>query len=162
QIAANRHGRPADALTLIGVTGTNGKTTTNFLAEAIARAAGGTPGVIGTVVYRFGDQARPAPFTTPTPLELHATLAEMPAAGCAHVAMECSSHALALHRLEGVRFRVAAFTNLTQDHLDLHGSMEAYRDAKARLFAEHLAPDGTAVVLTDHPYGEGMAQAARG
>jgi UDP-N-acetylmuramyl-tripeptide synthetase len=159
-IAANRFGRPAEALTMLGVTGTNGKTTTNFLAEAIARAAGGKPGVIGTVVYRWGDVSKPAPYTTPTPLELHATLAEMRAAGCTHAAMECSSHALALDRLEGVKFRVAAFTNLTQDHLDLHGTMEAYRDAKARLFAEHL--DGTAVILMDHPYGEFMANAARG
>src|SRR5205823_5129998 len=84
------------------------------------------------------------------------------AAGCTHVAMECSSHALALDRLEGVQFRVAAFSNLTQDHLDFHGTMEAYRDAKARLFAEHVAPGGASVILIDHEYGEFMARAARG
>jgi UDP-N-acetylmuramyl-tripeptide synthetase len=162
RIAANRYGRPADALTLVGVTGTNGKTTTTFLVEALLRANGGEPGVIGTVTYRFAGQSRPAPFTTPTPLELHATLAEMRAAGCRAAVMECSSHALALDRLEGVAYRVAAFTNLTQDHLDFHGTMEAYRDAKARLFAEHVADGGASVVLIDHEYGEFMAQAARG
>jgi UDP-N-acetylmuramyl-tripeptide synthetase len=162
RIAANRFGRPAEAMTLIGVTGTNGKTTTTFLAEALVRAAGGRPGVLGTVVYRWAGRERPAPFTTPAPLELHATLAEMRASGCTHVAMECSSHALQLGRLDGVRFAVAAFTNLTQDHLDFHGTMEAYRDAKAKLFAENLAVDGSAVVLVDRPGGRYMAEAARG
>jgi UDP-N-acetylmuramyl-tripeptide synthetase len=159
-IAANRYGRPADALALVGVTGTNGKTTTTFLAEALIRSVG-EPGVLGTVTYRWRGVSKPAPFTTPTPLELHATLAEMRAAGCTHVAMECSSHALALDRLEGVKFRVAAFTNLTQDHLDFHGTMEAYRDAKARLFAEHVADGGASVILTDHEYGEYMVDRAR-
>jgi UDP-N-acetylmuramyl-tripeptide synthetase len=160
RVAANRWGRPAERLTLIGVTGTNGKTTTTFLAEALARASGGEPGLIGTVEYRHHGQSRPAPFTTPAPLELQATFAEMLAAGCTHVAMECSSHALQLGRLDGVKYRVAAFTNLTQDHLDFHGTMEVYRDAKALLFSEHL--DGTAVVLVDGEYGEHMARAARG
>jgi UDP-N-acetylmuramyl-tripeptide synthetase len=162
QLAANRFGRPADALTMIGVTGTNGKTTTTFLVEALVRAAGGRPGVLGTVAYRFADRTWPAPFTTPTPLALHRTLAEMRAAGCTHVAMECSSHALALDRLEGVRFRVGVFTNLTQDHLDFHGSMEAYRDAKARLFSRHLAEDGVAVINLDGEGAAAMARAARG
>jgi UDP-N-acetylmuramoyl-L-alanyl-D-glutamate--2,6-diaminopimelate ligase len=163
RIAANRFGRPAEALTMIGVTGTNGKTTTTFLVEGLARAAGGEPGVIGTVAYRWGGATRPAPFTTPAPLELHATLAEMKKAGCTHVTMECSSHALALGRLEGVRFRVAAFTNLTQDHLDFHQTMDAYRDAKALLFARHLVEGaGVAVVLIDREHGDHMARAARG
>src|SRR5207248_3670118 len=116
----------------------------------------------GTVTYRHRGQERPAPFTTPTPLELHRTLREMVDAGCTHVVMECSSHALALERLFGVRYRVAAFTNLTQDHLDFHGTMEAYRDAKARLFHDHLHPDGVAVILVDGPFGLAMAQATRG
>jgi UDP-N-acetylmuramyl-tripeptide synthetase len=162
QIAANRWQRPADALAMIGVTGTNGKTTSTFLAEALVRAAGGEPGVLGTVTYRYGQVSRPAPFTTPTPLELHATLAEMRAAGVSHVAMECSSHALELDRLEGVTYRVAAFSNLTQDHLDFHGTMEAYRDAKARLFRDHVRADGASVILMDHEYGAFMAKAARG
>jgi UDP-N-acetylmuramyl-tripeptide synthetase len=164
QIAANRYRRPAEALDLVGVTGTNGKTTTTFLAEALIRRSGGEPGVIGTVTYRHHGQSRPAPFTTPTPLELHATLDDMRRAGCTHVAMECSSHALALDRLEAVQFRVAAFTNLTQDHLDFHSTMEAYRDAKALLFRDHLRSDGVGVVLLDGDgeYGRFMADAAGG
>jgi UDP-N-acetylmuramyl-tripeptide synthetase len=162
QLAANRYGRPADAMTLIAITGTNGKTTTTFLAEALARAAGGLPGVLTTVTYRFGAVARPAPFTTPTPLVLHETLAEMRAAGVTHVAMEASSHALALHRLDGVRFAVAAFTNLTQDHLDFHGTMERYRDAKAQLFREHLGPNGVGVINLDGEGGDWMLQEVRG
>ena len=138
-IAANRWGRPADAMTMIAVTGTNGKTTTTFLVEALARAAGGEPGVIGTVDLSLRRRARDqAPFTTPTPLVLHATLAEMRDGGVTHVAMEASSHALELGRLDGLRYRVAAFTNLTQDHLDFHGTMEAYAESKAKLFREHL------------------------
>jgi len=159
-VAANRFGRPGDAMTLVGVTGTNGKTTLTFLAEALCRAAGGAPGVIGTVTYRWGGASRPAPFTTPTPIQLHETFAAMREAGTTHVAMECSSHALALGRLAGVRYAVAAFTNLTQDHLDFHGTMEAYRDAKALLFRDHLAPGGAAVVYSDRPYGEHMASVA--
>ena len=150
QIAANRWGRPAEKLRLVGVTGTNGKTTTAFLTEALT---GG--GVIGTVVYRYQDWVQPAPFTTPGPLELHATFAEMLRRGAKAVAMECSSHALSLGRLEGVKLDVAAFTNLTQDHLDFHGTMEAYRDAKALLFTEHLR--GTAVVNLQGAYGEYFA-----
>jgi UDP-N-acetylmuramyl-tripeptide synthetase len=153
EIAANRWGRPADRLTLVGVTGTNGKTTTAFLAEALTAG-----GVIGTVVYRYHGDEKPAPFTTPGPLELHAVFAEMLAAGCTHVAMECSSHALQLGRLEGVEFEVAAFTNLTQDHLDFHGTMEAYRDAKALLFTQHLR--GAAVINLDAEYGPYMAEVA--
>ncbi|HXU73884.1 MAG TPA: UDP-N-acetylmuramoyl-L-alanyl-D-glutamate--2,6-diaminopimelate ligase [Polyangia bacterium] len=161
-IAANRWGRPADAMTMIAVTGTNGKTTTTFLVEGLARAAGGRPGVIGTVTYRFGDVVRESPFTTPTPLVLHATLAEMRAAGVTHVAMEASSHALELRRLDGVRYRVAAFTNLTQDHLDFHGTMQAYADSKAKLFREHLTDDGVGVINLDNEWGGFMLQEVRG
>ena len=157
-IAANRYGRPAHAMTLIGITGTNGKTTCTYLVESLLREAGKIPGVIGTVAYRSPAGDRPAPFTTPTPLALHATLAEMRDAGCTHVVIECSSHALALGRLEGVTFTVAAFTNLTQDHLDFHLDMERYADAKALLFRHHLS--GTAVVCVDGAYGAKMATAA--
>jgi UDP-N-acetylmuramyl-tripeptide synthetase len=161
-IAANRWGRPADAMTMIAVTGTNGKTTTTFLVEGLARAAGGRPGVIGTVTYRFGTTTYQAPFTTPTPLVLHATLAEMRAAGVTHVAMETSSHALELGRLDGVRYRVAAFTNLTQDHLDFHGTMQAYAESKAKLFREHLTDDGVGVINMDNEWGAFMLQEVRG
>lgn len=168
-IAANRYGRPAEAMTLVAVTGTNGKTTTTHLIEAMLNAAEradaeprseGRAGVIGTIAYRFGGHRWPAPLTTPTALLLQQTLGEMRALGATHVVMEASSHALALHRLHGVRFRVAAFTNLTQDHLDFHGDMEAYFQAKLRLFHEHLQPPsegGRAVVLIDDEAGARIA-----
>jgi UDP-N-acetylmuramoyl-L-alanyl-D-glutamate--2,6-diaminopimelate ligase len=155
-LAARRLGSPAERMKLLGVTGTNGKTTSSYLAEALVhRLPGGRPGVIGTVAYRWPGVERTANFTTPTPLELHGTLAEMAAAGCTHVAMECSSHALALDRLAGLRFWVSAFTNLTQDHLDFHQTMEAYFEAKARLFTE--LTDGQSVVLIDQDPGEQLA-----
>ena len=162
QLAANRYGRPAEAMTLVGITGTNGKTTSTYLVEALLREGGKVPGVIGTVAYRSPAGDRPAPFTTPTPLALHATLAEMRDAGCTHVVMECSSHALALDRLAGLRFAVAAFSNLTQDHLDFHADMDDYADAKALLFSRHLAEAGNAVICVDGPYGERMVRAASG
>ena len=157
------YGEPSRTLRMVGITGTNGKTTTTYLVESMLRAGGRKVGVIGTVNYRYGDVVKPANFTTPTALELHAVLAEMLAAGCTHVVMEASSHALALDRLAGVRFRVGAFTNLTQDHLDFHGSMDAYFHAKARLMRSLLAPqDGVGVVLLDGEYGKRMATAVVG
>jgi murE/murF fusion protein len=153
-------GDPARRLALVGITGTNGKTTTTYLVESIVAAAGARPGVIGTVSYRWGGQTFPAPYTTPTPEVLHADLARIADAGCDHVVMEVSSAALAMGRLGGVAFAVGAFSNLTQDHLDVHGTMEAYRDAKRLLFARHLAPDGVAVVNVDDPEGDGMVAAA--
>ncbi|HET7499977.1 MAG TPA: UDP-N-acetylmuramoyl-L-alanyl-D-glutamate--2,6-diaminopimelate ligase [Kofleriaceae bacterium] len=156
-------GDPAAAMTLIGITGTNGKTTTTYLVESILVAAGARPGVIGTVEYRWGQGADrrsiEAPFTTPTPQVLHDTFAAMRDAGVTHVVMEVSSAALAMARLAGVQFAVGAFSNLTQDHLDVHGTMAAYRDAKRLLFRHHLA-GGAAVVNIDDPEGEGMAMAA--
>jgi len=160
--AARTVGRPGDRMQLIGITGTNGKTTTTYLVEALLRAAGHHPGVIGTVSYRFGDREVPAPYTTPTPLELHSILAEMAAAGCTHAIMETSSAALSMGRLAGVAFGVAVFTNLTQDHLDVHETMTAYRDAKLRLFRDYVADDGTAIAFVDEPYGEHMLLASRG
>ena len=159
-LVGKRLGDPARAMTLVGVTGTNGKTTTTYLVEAILRAAGHRVGVIGTVEMRYGDKIIPASYTTPTPQILHGALAEMRAAGCTHVVMEVTSSALAMERVVGLAFTVAAFSNLTQDHLDVHGSMAAYRDAKRRLFAESMAPDGTAVVNLDDPEGAAMGAAA--
>ena len=153
-------GDPAKAMTLIGITGTNGKTTTTYLVESILTAAGHKPGVIGTVTYRWAGQSIDAPYTTPTPQVLHETFAKMRDAGCTHVVMEVSSIAISMDRVAGVQFAVAAFSNLTQDHLDVHGSMEAYRDAKRRLFSDHLS--GTAVVNVDDPEGAGMAAGAKG
>ncbi|HEY1554103.1 MAG TPA: UDP-N-acetylmuramoyl-L-alanyl-D-glutamate--2,6-diaminopimelate ligase [Kofleriaceae bacterium] len=148
-------GDPAKAMTLVGITGTNGKTTTTYLVESILAAAGAKPGVIGTVDLRWAGKAVPASYTTPTPAQLHGTLAQMRDAGCTHVVMEVTSIALAQERAAGLSFAVAAFSNLTQDHLDIHGTMDAYREAKRRLFSELL--DGTAVVNIDDPAGEAMA-----
>lgn len=159
-LTARRAGRPADRLTLIGVTGTNGKTTTTYLIEEILRAAGHRPGVIGTVSYRYGGSEFPAAYTTPTPDELHRVFGAMVDAGCTHAVLEVSSAALAMDRLAGVTFAAAGFSNLTQDHLDLHGSMEAYRAAKRRLFEDHLAPDGVAVAVADDAEGPAMLAAA--
>ncbi|MBA3456617.1 MAG: UDP-N-acetylmuramoyl-L-alanyl-D-glutamate--2,6-diaminopimelate ligase [Deltaproteobacteria bacterium] len=153
-------GDPAKAMTLIGITGTNGKTTTTYLVESILLAAGKKPGVIGTVTYRWDGQSIDAPYTTPTPQVLHETFVKMRDAGCTHVVMEVSSIALSMDRVAGVQFDVAAFSNLTQDHLDVHGSMDAYRDAKRLLFADHL--HGVAVVNVDDPEGAGMAAKASG
>jgi len=154
-LVARSLGNPAKGMTLIGITGTNGKTTTTFLVEEILRAAGHVPGVIGTVTYRWPGTTIDAPYTTPTPQVLHDTFTKMREAGVTHVVMEVSSIALAMDRVAGIEFAVAAFSNLTQDHLDVHGTMEAYSDAKRRLFADYL--DGTAVVNVDDPAGPTMA-----
>jgi murE/murF fusion protein len=150
-------GDPAAAMTLIGVTGTNGKTTTTYLVESILEAAGHKPGVIGTVELRWAGKSTPASYTTPTPQQLHGTLAQMRADGCTHVVMEVTSIAILQERVAGMAFQVGAFSNLTQDHLDIHGSMDAYRAQKRRLFSELLKKDGVAVVNIDDPEGEGMA-----
>ncbi|MBI4511862.1 MAG: UDP-N-acetylmuramoyl-L-alanyl-D-glutamate--2,6-diaminopimelate ligase [Deltaproteobacteria bacterium] len=156
-LAARIAGRPSDRMTVVGVTGTNGKTTTTYLLESILRAADQRPGVIGTVNYRFAGKEVPAPFTTPTPVPLHQLFAQMNEAGCTHVVTETSSAALEMDRLEGTRFQVAGFSNLTQDHLDVHGTMEAYFEAKSQLFARLLAPGGAAVAMVDDDVGHGEA-----
>jgi UDP-N-acetylmuramoyl-L-alanyl-D-glutamate--2,6-diaminopimelate ligase len=159
--AARLAGDPSATLALVGVTGTNGKTTTTYLLEAIWRAAGFQPGVIGTIAYRYAGTSRPAPFTTPEAPALQMLLAEMRRAGTTHVAMEVSSHALALERVEGARFDAAVFTNLTRDHLDFHPTLEDYYAAKARLFLDHLPAGGkpapVAVVNLDDAAGERLA-----
>jgi len=135
-IGANFHGRPAEAMTLIGVTGTNGKTSSTLLLKHVLETARGCKvGLIGTMDNMIGQQVIPAERTTPESLDLQALFAQMRDAGCSHVIMEVSSHAICLDRVAGVPFRVAAFTNLTEDHLDFHKTMEAYCDAKAELFA---------------------------
>ncbi|MEZ4364847.1 MAG: UDP-N-acetylmuramoyl-L-alanyl-D-glutamate--2,6-diaminopimelate ligase [Kofleriaceae bacterium] len=149
-------GSPATRLRLIGVTGTNGKTTTSYLLEHVLAAAGAATGLVGTVSYRWPGHEVPAAYTTPTPQVLHETFAEMVAAHTTDCVMEVSSAALAMRRLAGVQFAVAAFSNLTQDHLDVHGDMASYAAAKRRLFTEHLAPDGVAVINVDDPAAEQM------
>src|SRR6185436_9242476 len=117
-LVARSLGDPAKSLVLVGITGTNGKTTTTYLVEAILEAAGHKPGVIGTVTYRWAGKSKEAPYTTPTPQVLHETFVAMKADGVTHVVMEVSSAALAMDRLAGIQFKVGAFSNLTQDHLD--------------------------------------------
>jgi len=138
-LSAGFFGRPSEKLTLIGVTGTNGKTTTSFLIEKVLEAAGFRVGVIGTLNARYPGTVLNNPVTTPESIDLQRLLAEMVGAGVTHVVMEVSSHALDLHRVDHCAFDGAVFTNLTQDHLDYHGDMEAYWASKRRLFTEHLA-----------------------
>lgn len=151
QMAAAFYEHPSHTLGLIGVTGTNGKTTITYLVEAIFKANGLQAGVIGTVTYRYGDRERPADQTTPGPEEVQRLLQEMVQAKVSHCVMEVSSHALALERVRGCRFAAALFTNLTRDHLDFHRDMEDYYQAKARLFREY--PLGVAVVNCDDAFG---------
>jgi UDP-N-acetylmuramoyl-L-alanyl-D-glutamate--2,6-diaminopimelate ligase len=155
-------GHPSRALTVVGITGTNGKTTTSYLVEALLAARGFPTGVIGTIQYVVRGQAREASQTTPDALTLQGLLAEMIAAGVGGVAMEVSSHALEQRRVDGIAFDVAVFTNLTQDHLDFHGTMERYAAAKARLFFELLReggkPGATAVLNADDPVGARWAR----
>ena len=145
------HDDPAAGMVLVGVTGTNGKTTTAFLVEAGLRAAGHRTGLMGTVLTRIGDDVVPSVRTTPEAPDVQALLAAMRERGTTAVAMEVSSHALSLGRVDDVRFDVAAFTNLSQDHLDFHGSMEEYEAAKASLFTP--ARSRTGVVDVDDPAG---------
>ena len=128
------YGHPSQRLKLIGITGTNGKTTTTYLVKSVIEAAGQTAGLIGTIDYRIGDRVYPAPNTTPESLDLQRLLSEMVGLGAGLCVMEVSSHALALGRTLGCEFAVAAFTNLTQDHLDFHENMDAYFQAKLLLF----------------------------
>ncbi len=153
-------GNPANGLQIVGITGTNGKTTTSFLLESMLKASGAIPGIIGTVSYRFAGKDKPAPYTTPTPRILQETLSEMKSAGCTHIIMEVSSAALSMRRLAGIQLDVAAFSNLSQDHLDVHGSMEEYQAAKALLFSRRLKVDGKAIVNIDDSAGEAMLSAA--
>jgi len=152
-------GHPSRALTVVGITGTNGKTTTSLLVDALLRAGGRPTGLVGTIEYRIGSERVPAGQTTPEAVELQSLLARMLDRGVAAVAMEVSSHALALSRVDGIEFDVAVFTNLTQDHLDFHGTLDAYREAKARLF--RLLASGrkgrrAAVINSDDPASAAM------
>src|SRR3982750_1442933 len=152
------YGHPARRLKLAAVTGTNGKTTTTFLIKHICERAGLRCGLIGTVRYEIGERVLPAIRTTPQSLDLQELLAQIANAGCKAAAMEVSSHALAQDRTRGLEWNVAVFTNLTQDHLDFHGTMENYFAAKAKLFHQ-LAEQKkkrkpVAVINVDDRYGE--------
>ncbi len=151
--AANFYGHPADRLKVIGVTGTKGKTTTTFILEEILRAAGAAPGLIGTIEYRRPGWRMDAPRTTPESSDLQAMLRDFLDHGVSHVVMEVSSHALEQKRVWGVGYDVAVFTNLSGEHLDYHPSMEAYFEAKKKLFfLDHKK--STAVVNWDDPWGQ--------
>src|SRR5438046_3676313 len=155
--SASFYGHPARKLKLAAVTGTNGKTTTTFLIKHICENAGLRCGLIGTVRYEIGDRILPAIRTTPESLDLQELLAQIANAGCKAAAMEISSHALAQERTRGIEWNVAVFTNLTQDHLDFHGTMENYFEAKAKLFAglagQNQKTKPAAIVNIDDRYG---------
>ncbi|WP_319524161.1 UDP-N-acetylmuramoyl-L-alanyl-D-glutamate--2,6-diaminopimelate ligase [uncultured Desulfosarcina sp.] len=163
RLACRFYDDPSRQMTLVGVTGTNGKTTVTYLLEKMLTRAGKRPGVVGTINYRYGDQVFDNPVTTPESLELQGILRQMADAGVTHAVMEVSSHALDLHRVDGCRFDLAVFTNLTQDHLDYHGDMNRYWACKKRLFTEFLKPVDSevpvrAVVNTDDPKGRELAE----
>jgi UDP-N-acetylmuramyl-tripeptide synthetase len=138
QLSARFYGDPSEHLTVIGITGTNGKTTCAYLIESILQKSGCQVGVIGTINYRFAGKEYDNAITTPESLDLQKILARMRAAGTTHVVMEASSHAIDLYRIQNCWFDVAVFTNLTQDHLDFHGDMQSYWFSKKRLFTEYL------------------------
>jgi UDP-N-acetylmuramoyl-L-alanyl-D-glutamate--2,6-diaminopimelate ligase len=152
--------RPTEELVVAGVTGTNGKTTTSYLIHSIFEAAGMRPGLIGTIESRVGSEARPAVRTTPEAIDLQRMFRQMLDAGDRSVVLEATSHGSALGRLERVRFHAIAFTNLTQDHLDFHPSMEDYFDAKRRLFTEH-EPAPAAAINVDDAWGRKLAEELR-
>ncbi len=165
-VAALLNGHPSKKIALVGITGTNGKTTLTFLMEAIVKAAGGKPGVIGTISYRWADGQVTAVHTTPEASDLQFLFREMVEAGVTHAFVEVSSHGLHRGRLMGCEFNVGVFTNLTQDHLDYHGNLEDYYLAKQALFTQLLPAsskkDLAAVVNADDPYGRRLSLEIKG
>ncbi|HEX6642166.1 MAG TPA: UDP-N-acetylmuramyl-tripeptide synthetase, partial [Thermoanaerobaculia bacterium] len=156
-LAANFHGRPAEKLSLVGVTGTSGKTTTTRMIESVFDALGKPVGLIGTIEYRAGDERLMADRTTPDAVVLQEWFAKMVDAGVKHAVMEVSSHALALKRTHGVRFAAAVFTNLSREHFDFHKDFEDYFAAKRILFDQIDRTRQTAVVNLDDDYGRRLA-----
>ena len=159
-MSANYYSHPSRTLTMVGVTGTNGKTTTTHLIKAILEATGQRVGLLGTIEYRIGDEVIPASHTTPESLELNELLARLVTSGCESVSMEVSSHALHQSRVYGLEFDAAVFTNLTQDHLDYHGSMEEYFKAKKILF-DSLDHDAVAITNADDAWGMQIAASTK-
>ena len=154
-IGTNYYGRPAESMTMIGVTGTNGKTSTTWLLkQVLEQVTGKKVGLVGTMANYIGQQELPTERTTPESIELQALFAQMVQGGCSYAVMEVSSHALVLDRVAGIPFDVAAFSNLTRDHLDFHNTMEEYCDAKAILFGRCRK----AVVNADDPWSQRMVQ----
>jgi len=159
-LAAAVAGDPTRTLSVVGITGTNGKTTSSYLTEAALRGAGAVPAVVGTLGARIGEERIPLGHTTPEADDLQALARRALDAGATHLVMEVSSHALELERVRACNFAVAVFTNLTQDHLDFHGTMDRYAAAKRRLFVEH-AP-AAAVINVDDAFGRTLAADCRG
>ena len=149
-LSAEFFGHPSREMQVVGVTGTNGKTTTSYVAQSIFEAAGVRCGLMGTVTYRIGDRDVAATRTTPEAPDVHALMRQMVNAGCKACVMEVSSHALTMRRTDGIHFAAGVFTNLTRDHLDFHRDMEDYFAAKRRLF-EMLPPDAPALINADDP-----------
>jgi UDP-N-acetylmuramoyl-L-alanyl-D-glutamate--2,6-diaminopimelate ligase len=165
KLSANYYHHPSDKLQVIGVTGTNGKTSTTLILENILKMAGHRSGVLGTLAYRWGDRVLRAPMTTPESLDLQRLFHEMQQDRVTHVVMEVSSHALSLGRVDGTRFRAAVFTNLSQDHLDYHTDMEDYFAVKSRLFTSHLRTRegvAAAVINRDDLYGARLIEKTGG
>jgi UDP-N-acetylmuramoyl-L-alanyl-D-glutamate--2,6-diaminopimelate ligase len=161
RLAVNFYEDPSRSFQLIGVTGTNGKTTTTLLMESIFEHAGGLVGIIGTLGYRWADKLETASMTTPESVDLQRIFSQMRRHRITHVVMEVSSHALAQRRVEGCLFDAAVFTNLSQDHLDFHSTMEDYFSAKTLLFSDDVstrAEGFLSVVNTDDPYGKSLSQ----
>ena len=162
-LSAQFYGHPSEKMVTVGITGTNGKTTTTYLIEKILEVAGQAVGVIGTINYRFDGKEFDNSVTTPESLDLQQILAKMHAGGVSHVVLEVSSHALDLHRVDSCWFDVGVFTNLTQDHLDYHKDMESYWSCKKRLFSEVLLSgpkkrQAVAVINDNDPRGEELLQ----
>jgi UDP-N-acetylmuramoyl-L-alanyl-D-glutamate--2,6-diaminopimelate ligase len=165
RLACAFYGHPSRDLILIGITGTNGKTSTVHILESVLRSAGYKVGVLGTIAYRYGERVLEAPNTTPESLDLQRMLREMVHAGTSHALMEVTSHALDQQRVLGCAFRGAAFTNLSRDHLDYHGQMASYLAAKGRLFREHLIPEadgGWALFNAQDPASRQLVKGCRG
>ena len=158
EVADLYYGHPAGRLGLIGITGTNGKTTTTYLVRSVLETAGQKAGLIGTVEYIRDIDTDQASRTTPESVDLQRYLSDMVAVGMKYGVLEVSSHALIMKRVHGCKFKAAVFTNLTQDHLDFHGSMEDYFEAKSRIFCQ-LEQDGVCVINLDDEYGERLASA---
>ncbi len=153
--------RPSRSMTVIGITGTNGKTTTTYILKSILEAWGKKVGLIGTIQHMIGDAMYQATHTTPESLEFQALLYEMQAAGCSHVVTEVSSHALSQKRVDYTSFKAGVFTNLTRDHLDFHGTMNGYFDAKKRLFTDLLDENAISVINNDDRWGRRLAECIR-
>lgn len=161
KIAANFYRHPSQSLHLTGITGSNGKTTSTYLLETLLHSVNKPCGVMGTIEYRYGSHKIPASNTTPFPHELHYHFRQMVDEGIGYVVMEVSSHGLSLHRVDEIMFDVAIFTNLSQDHLDFHHTMDEYREAKRILFSRHLKPNGKAVINIDDETGRLFARDMR-